>query len=136
MFFFLMIRRPPRSTLTDTLFPYTTLFRSKAAIRQAAGGKGVLISPVSAWEIGLLSRPGRQRQAVQFLPDPKTWFDRLVARAGIRLAPCTPADLIAPSVLPGSVHGGPADRMLIAQARSRHVPTITRHRRVNRKSGD
>src|SRR3546814_11874657 len=28
MFFFLMIRRPPRSTRTDTLFPYTTLFRS------------------------------------------------------------------------------------------------------------
>src|SRR3546814_19707460 len=27
-FFFLMMRRPPRSTLTDTLFPYTTLFRS------------------------------------------------------------------------------------------------------------
>src|SRR3546814_18675089 len=29
-FFFLMIRRPPRSTRTDTLFPYTTLFRSAA----------------------------------------------------------------------------------------------------------
>src|SRR3546814_15031284 len=29
-FFFLMIRRPPRSTRTDTLFPYTTLFRSGA----------------------------------------------------------------------------------------------------------
>src|SRR3546814_15647363 len=28
--FFLMIRRPPRSTRTDTLFPYTTLFRSMA----------------------------------------------------------------------------------------------------------
>src|SRR3546814_18716451 len=28
VFFFLMFRRPPRSTLTDTLFPYTTLFRS------------------------------------------------------------------------------------------------------------
>src|SRR3546814_6313526 len=27
-FFFLMVRRPPRSTRTDTLFPYTTLFRS------------------------------------------------------------------------------------------------------------
>src|SRR3546814_6634021 len=27
-FFFLMIRRPPRPTRTDTLFPYTTLFRS------------------------------------------------------------------------------------------------------------
>src|SRR3546814_12903235 len=31
-FFFLMIRRPPRSTRTDTLFPYTTLFRSLADI--------------------------------------------------------------------------------------------------------
>src|SRR3546814_2014332 len=30
-FFFLMIRRPPRSTRTDTLFPYTTLFRSAAS---------------------------------------------------------------------------------------------------------
>src|SRR5213082_3702879 len=34
-FFFLMIRRPPRSTLCQTLFPYTTLFRSRR------GGTGV-----------------------------------------------------------------------------------------------
>src|SRR3546814_10735086 len=34
-FFFLMIRRPPRSTRTDTLFPYTTLFRSRLAARTA-----------------------------------------------------------------------------------------------------
>src|SRR3546814_13733356 len=33
VFFFLMIRRPPRSTRTDTLFPYTTLFRSGSALR-------------------------------------------------------------------------------------------------------
>src|SRR3546814_20057028 len=33
--FFLMIRRPPRSTRTDTLFPYTTLFRS---LDRRAGG--------------------------------------------------------------------------------------------------
>src|SRR3546814_10079011 len=32
IFFFLMIRRPPRSTRTDTLFPYTTLFRSRLLI--------------------------------------------------------------------------------------------------------
>src|SRR3546814_20506844 len=31
MFFFLMLRRPPRATRTDTLFPYTTLFRSLGA---------------------------------------------------------------------------------------------------------
>src|SRR3546814_17764764 len=32
VFFFLMIRRPPRSTRTDTLFPYTTLFRSHRTV--------------------------------------------------------------------------------------------------------
>src|SRR3546814_5997160 len=37
MFFFLMIRRPPRSTRTDTLFPYTTLFRSKIAAIEGIG---------------------------------------------------------------------------------------------------
>src|SRR3546814_18640567 len=36
VFFFLMFRRPPRSTRTDTLFPYTTLFRSVAALQMMA----------------------------------------------------------------------------------------------------
>src|SRR3546814_13938206 len=38
--FFLMIRRPPRSTRTDTLFPYTTLFRSTRVARGPAQGAG------------------------------------------------------------------------------------------------
>src|SRR3546814_5505254 len=45
--FFLMIRRPPRSTRTDTLFPYTTLFRSRHAVaaQQVVGfvGPGGLV---------------------------------------------------------------------------------------------
>src|SRR3546814_13509257 len=40
VFFFLMIRRPPRSTRTDTLFPYTTLFRSEE-------NKGQNLLPIS-----------------------------------------------------------------------------------------
>src|SRR3546814_15118064 len=36
VFFFLMIRRPPRSTRTDTLFPYTTLFRSQGFVAMHA----------------------------------------------------------------------------------------------------
>src|SRR3546814_5766927 len=49
-FFFLMLRRPPRSTRTDTLFPYTTLFRSEgdgtiqAVITGLANHSGALIS--------------------------------------------------------------------------------------------
>src|SRR3546814_18391940 len=37
IFFFLMIRRPPRSTRTDTLFPYTTLFRSQREVQRLLG---------------------------------------------------------------------------------------------------
>src|SRR3546814_13145625 len=45
-FFFLMIRRPPRSTRTDTLFPYTTLFRSRPPCRRHRTGSRAL--PVAA----------------------------------------------------------------------------------------
>src|SRR3546814_9562928 len=38
-FFFLMILRPPRSTRTDTLFPYTTLFRSADHLRAVVAGR-------------------------------------------------------------------------------------------------
>src|SRR3546814_9403550 len=41
LLFFLMIRRPPRSTRTDTLFPSTTLFRSYAAFAACADAKVV-----------------------------------------------------------------------------------------------
>src|SRR3546814_14948555 len=37
---FLMIRRPPRSTRTDTLFPYTTLFRSQRGAGTGIAGDG------------------------------------------------------------------------------------------------
>src|SRR3546814_13016304 len=42
LFFFLMIRRPPRSTRTDTLFPYTTLFRSRSHRLWAVEGQPVV----------------------------------------------------------------------------------------------
>src|SRR3546814_7335202 len=45
-----MIRRPPRSTRTDTLFPYTTLFRS--SIRSGAGELGGRVQSLSAQHAG------------------------------------------------------------------------------------
>src|SRR3546814_17299247 len=55
--FFLMIRRPPRSTRTDTLFPYTTLFRS------------VIDAAVVAF--GVVARvPAQQRQQPALLRAP------------------------------------------------------------------
>src|SRR3546814_10830622 len=49
--FFLMIRRPPRSTRTDTLFPYTTLFRSQRA-PGVFGSPGMMSPGSSTWMSG------------------------------------------------------------------------------------
>src|SRR3546814_1580956 len=52
LFFFLMIRRPPRSTRTDTLFPYTTLFRSHAPVCRAN-----IVGPTSGRVRAISNRP-------------------------------------------------------------------------------
>src|SRR3546814_7247784 len=54
-----MIRRPPRSTRTDTLFPYTTLFRS-AQIRHAVPGFRPLRQPEGLGKCRLRPDPGPQ----------------------------------------------------------------------------
>src|SRR3546814_20557833 len=60
LFFFLMIRRPPRSTRTDTLFPYTTLFRSGPQ-REAEGGRRLALALAGMdHEQTLLDGLGRQ----------------------------------------------------------------------------
>src|SRR3546814_791373 len=63
-FFFLIIRRPPRSTRTDTLFPYTTLFRSiprvplNLALLKSCDIRGVF------WGAFAQNEPARHRQHV------------------------------------------------------------------------
>src|SRR3546814_6892084 len=46
MFCFLMIRLPPRSTRTDTLFPYTTLFRSSKTLSRELAPDGITVNNV------------------------------------------------------------------------------------------
>src|SRR3546814_3099792 len=66
-FFFLMIRRPPRSTRTDTLFPYTTLFRSPMAAtpgsRRWSGTRAG--SPFSTPRAGATARRGCRSNGIR-----------------------------------------------------------------------
>src|SRR3546814_10636471 len=57
-----MIRRPPRSTRTDTLFPYTTLFRSRSDCRSGRGRPNAGHGPA----------PHANRRAARFPPPPAT----------------------------------------------------------------
>src|SRR3546814_2885927 len=56
-----MIRRPPRSTRTDTLFPYTTLFRSERVAGRSKLGEGT--GGGDPWQRHDLDRQGRDRAA-------------------------------------------------------------------------
>src|SRR3546814_11510742 len=69
-FFFLMIRRPPRSTRTDTLFPYTTLFRS--FVRGAQGAPRAFRQGRSGALQVQPPRGGGQRDRRFQLPQPRS----------------------------------------------------------------
>src|SRR3546814_18301833 len=84
LFFFLMIRRPPRSTRTDTLFPYTTLFRSNLAERIPAGATNVRTA-----------ESNNRNEIFVTVGEPTTTLFQPTGK-GIELVPVThPNDLIA-----------------------------------------
>jgi PIN domain nuclease of toxin-antitoxin system len=96
------------------------------AIEAAAVGDGVLVSPVTGWEIGLLSRGRAGRPGLAFLPDLGGWLADLMALPGLREAPLDLRIATAASLLPGSLHNDPADRLIIATARVLGVKVVTR----------
>lgn len=97
---------------------------AEAALQEAQRiGTQVLVSPITAWEIGLLVSKGR---LVLSLP-PQTWFQR-VLDIGVDLAQLTPDILIASSNLPGPFLRDPADRIIAATARAFNYRLMTRDR--------
>src|SRR3546814_9725546 len=73
--FFLMIRRPPRSTRTDTLFPYTTLFRSDFS-SHTDDGKLIVVSVYSDTNPGGLYLYDRDTGKARFLMQGRKWLDK------------------------------------------------------------
>jgi PIN domain nuclease of toxin-antitoxin system len=100
--------------------------QSIAAIDDAAAAGEVLVSPVSAWEIGLLVARVRIRLDL----DPVAWIARFLRLPGVRLAPLSPEAAVRSSFLPGIPHGDPADRLLIATARTLPAVLVTRDARI------
>jgi PIN domain nuclease of toxin-antitoxin system len=87
-------------------------------------GESVYVSPITAWEMGLLAARGR----VSLLMTPQRWFERLLEAPGLRLSEMTPNVLIASSFLPGKLPGDPADRIIAATAREYGYKLVTRDR--------
>lgn len=92
-----------------------------------ASGETIHVSPISAWEIGLLAARGR----VNLNARPEVWFDRLMQGPSLALTPLLPDVLIAASFLPvSSEMKDPADRILVATAREYGYQLVTRDRKL------
>lgn len=98
-----------------------------SAIDEAADrGTPLRMSLITAWELGLLAKSGRAPMA----RSPQAIFEALHRLPGVLLEQLTPDILIDSSLLPGEVHGDPADRILIATARALDLTIVTRDRHI------
>lgn len=85
-------------------------------------GEAPQVSPISAWEIGLLVSRGR----LSLTMPPARWWELSLERIGLEVAPMPPSLLIASTQLPGTPPNDPADRIIAATARERGLRVMTR----------
>lgn len=98
-----------------------------AALDEAGDrGEAAYLSPISAWEIGMLASKGRFASPLA----PQAWFDRFIAIGNFRTADLPPKVLIASSFLPGDPPKDPMDRIIIATAREEGLRIMTRDRSI------
>src|SRR3546814_10197038 len=130
-----MIRRPPRSTRTDTLFPYTTLFRSLFAAHQdERGGAIVEAGRVSGGDRALLLERGTQPgkgSHLDALADELVLLDEGVALAALDRHRCdlVPEAAFAPRLL-GLVLRAGRERVLVLRSEA-HTPAIQALMRIS-----
>jgi PIN domain nuclease of toxin-antitoxin system len=95
------------------------------ALDQAhAADRFVYVSPITAWEVGLLAARGRLTSIIK----PQLWFQRVLDVPNMRLADMSPDLLISSSFLPGAPPRDPADRIIAATAREFGYMLMTRDR--------
>lgn len=87
-------------------------------------GVPVYLSPISAWEIGMLASKGRFKSSLT----PQRWLEELLARPTIRFAEMNASLLIESSFLPGKRLRDPVDRIIAATAREYGFTVVTRDR--------
>ena len=84
------------------------------------------VSPVTAWEVGLLVARGR----IALRAKPSVWFQQHCDVYDIELAGLNTEILVDSSFLPGKARGDQADRIIIATARAEGMTIITRDKEI------
>ena len=91
-----------------------------------AHGRGVFVSPMTAWEVAMLAAKAK----IALSLNPEVWFDRFLGLPGVALAELPPAVLIQSCALPGAPPADPVDRILAATARTFGYTLVTRDRHL------
>jgi PIN domain nuclease of toxin-antitoxin system len=94
--------------------------KAQAALA-AAEAQGILVSPISAWEVGVLVASGR----IALSRPPHAWFEEII-ESGVAVAPMPPKVLLDSSFLPQARFADPADRIIAATARAYSYRLMTR----------
>jgi PIN domain nuclease of toxin-antitoxin system len=100
----------------------------REALDKEAGDGTVYISPISMWEAQVLHAKDRLRLDVPFA----VWLREAASDAVITLLPIDIHVILALDALPASVHGDPADRIIMATAKANALPLATRDAGIRR----
>jgi len=84
-----------------------------AEIEAASAAGALLVSAISAWEVAMLEARGR----IALTRPLEEWVHAALRAPGVRLLPLEPEIAVESTRLPGTPHGDPADRILMASAR-------------------
>jgi len=90
-------------------------------INEFAKNNALLISAISIWEIALLEK----RRRIHLYQPITTWMETALGSPGLSLAPLTPPILCESVALPEAFHKDPADRMIVATARTLRAHLLT-----------
>ncbi|MEK6696072.1 MAG: type II toxin-antitoxin system VapC family toxin [Candidatus Deferrimicrobiota bacterium] len=93
-----------------------------STVEQGARQGRIRVSAISVWEVAMLEAKGRIRLSKDCL----AWVHDALASPGLSLVPLTPEIAVESSRLPGTFHGDPADRILVATARLLGATLLTR----------
>jgi PIN domain nuclease of toxin-antitoxin system len=89
-------------------------------------GEGLWVSAISVWEVGVLAAKSRVQLSVPL----RDWVDRALQVPGVYLAQLDALCAVESTLLPGELPGDPADRFLIATARTQGRILATRDRAI------
>lgn len=100
--------------------------RTFNSIVKASEVSGLRVSVISVWEIAMLEAKSR----LKFTVDINDWVDQALQAPGVICEPLSPHVAVNSARLPGTFHGDPADRIIVATARYLQCPVVTADKKI------